>query len=229
MLRRDALYRRMLAAGDLVATSLALFIAVVVVSGGKLDIGSAIALPLVILLGKIVGLHDRDEHLLRKTTLEEVPTIVAVGTLLTFMIWLSNGASIDGELTRGQTGLLWGLVVTLLVVTRTATRTIARGLVSEERCLVLGGEESARAMSRKFAVSFAVKARVVGRVPLGATRRRMRRGTASCRDRRRSARSRRSASSWSSTTSTVSSSSRAAWRPTGRSRRSGSCDRSASR
>ena len=144
VLRRDALYRRMLAAGDLVATSLALFIAVVVVSGGKLDIGSAIALPLVILLGKIVGLHDRDEHLLRKTTLEEVPTIVAVGTLLTFMIWLSNGASIDGELTRGQTELLWGLVVTLLVVTRTATRTIARGLVSEERCLVLGDEESAR-------------------------------------------------------------------------------------
>jgi exopolysaccharide biosynthesis polyprenyl glycosylphosphotransferase len=166
VLRRDAVYRRMLATADVAATALSLFITVVLIRGGELDVGAALALPLAVVLGKVVGLYDRDEHLLRKTTLEEVPTIFAVGTLLTFLIWLSDGASLDGVLTRGEAVTLWLLVFTFMVTGRAAARGIARRLVSVERCLVLGDDQSARAMSRKFQVSFSLKARVVGRVPL---------------------------------------------------------------
>jgi exopolysaccharide biosynthesis polyprenyl glycosylphosphotransferase len=166
VLRRDALYRRLLGAVDVAATALSLFITVVLIRGGELDVGAALALPLAVVLGKVVGLYDRDEHLLRKTTLEEVPTIFAVGTLLTFMIWLSDGASIEGVLTRGEAVTLWGLIFAFMVTGRAAARGVARRLVSVERCLVLGDDQSARAMSRKFQVSFSLKARVVGRVPL---------------------------------------------------------------
>jgi exopolysaccharide biosynthesis polyprenyl glycosylphosphotransferase len=166
VLRRDAVYRRLLAAADVSATALALVLALVVVGGGTLHAGAALALPLMVLLGKVVGLYDRDQHLLSKTTVEEVPTIFAVGTLLTLVIWLSNGATVDGTLARGETAALWGLLVVLTVFGRAAARAIGRLLVSEERCLVLGDESSAQAMSRKLAVSFSLKARVVGRVPL---------------------------------------------------------------
>jgi exopolysaccharide biosynthesis polyprenyl glycosylphosphotransferase len=176
VLRRDAIYRRLLATVDVAATALSLFIVVVLIRDGSLDVGAALALPLAVVLGKVVGLYDRDEHLLRKTTLEEVPTIFALATLLSFMIWLSNGASIDGVLTRGETVILWGLIFVFMVTGRAAARGLARRIVSVERCLVLGDDQSARAMSRKFQLSFSLKARVVGRVPLEPERETQRNG-----------------------------------------------------
>jgi exopolysaccharide biosynthesis polyprenyl glycosylphosphotransferase len=176
VLRRDAIYRRLLGAVDVAATALSLFIVVVVIRGGELDIGAALALPLAVVLGKVVGLYDRDEHLLRKTTLEEVPTIFALATLLSFLIWLSNGASINGVLTREETVILWGLIFVFMVTGRAAARGLARRVVSVERCLVLGDDQSARAMSRKFQLSFSLKARVVGRVPLEPERESQRNG-----------------------------------------------------
>ena len=166
MLRRDALYRRALAAADIAAAALSLLLALVVIGGEEPASGSLVALPLVVLLGKVVGLYDRDERLLRKTTLEEVPTVLAVATIFVFVTWLSDGVSFNGSFRRSEAVSLWLLLFGAMVSFRGATRSLVRALASPERCLVVGDEQSARAMDRKFRVSFSLKATVVGWIPL---------------------------------------------------------------
>jgi exopolysaccharide biosynthesis polyprenyl glycosylphosphotransferase len=166
VLRRDALYRHTLAAADIVSSALALWIAVVLIGDKQLALGSVLALPLVVVLNKIVGLYDRDEHVLRKTTLEEVPTVFAVTTLFAFLIWIFDGVTVGSPLGHGDMVSIWGLAFALMVVGRGAARGVARRFAPEERCLILGDEESAKAMRRKFELSFSLRARVVGRVPL---------------------------------------------------------------
>jgi exopolysaccharide biosynthesis polyprenyl glycosylphosphotransferase len=166
VLRRDALYRRVLAAADLFSSALALYIAVVLIAGEQLAVGAVLAAPLVVVLNKLVGLYDRDEHLLLKTTLEEVPTIFAVATLFTLLIWIFDGVTVASPLRHGQVVAVWGLAFMLMVAGRGVARGAARWFAPEERCLVVGDEESAEEMCRKLELSFSSRARVVGRVPL---------------------------------------------------------------
>jgi exopolysaccharide biosynthesis polyprenyl glycosylphosphotransferase len=166
VLVRDALYRRALAAGDVLAAALAVFLVVVVIGHHELAAGSLLALPLLVLISKVVGLYDRDEHLMRKTTLEEVPTLFTVATLFAFTLWLLDGLSVHGALTRLEVLSLWGLAFLFMFVGRSAARALVRRVAPVERCLVLGDDDAARAMSRKFELSFSISATVVGRVPL---------------------------------------------------------------
>jgi exopolysaccharide biosynthesis polyprenyl glycosylphosphotransferase len=171
---RDTLYRRALGAADIMAAAVALVLAIVVFGGDAMKPFLIAAVPLVLLVGKIIGLYDRDQHLLHKTTLEEAPALFQLATLYTLLIWLFEAklvretvASTAGHpLGREQVVGLWaGLFICLL-----GGRAIARGLVRDvtppERCLVLGSSASARQVSRKFESARAIDATVVGRVPL---------------------------------------------------------------
>src|SRR4051812_46518541 len=71
--RRDALYRRSLIAADILATAGALTFAIVAVGGSALRPGLVAAVPVVVLLGKLLGLYDRDENVFHKSTLDEAP------------------------------------------------------------------------------------------------------------------------------------------------------------
>ena len=84
--RRDAYYRRGLALADIVAASLAMVLGVVVLGGDHVTLAFAFAIPLVVVVSKISGLYDRDEHLLQKTTLEEAPALFQLATLYTLAI-----------------------------------------------------------------------------------------------------------------------------------------------
>jgi exopolysaccharide biosynthesis polyprenyl glycosylphosphotransferase len=175
VIRRDSMYRRSLAAADLAAATLAIFLAVVAIGHAQPTIGSLIVVPLLVLIGKLVGLYDRDEKLLRKSTLEEVPSLFSVVTLFAFSVWLLDGLAVQGTFGRVEVLSLWILSLAFMVVGRGAARSIVRRFAPEERCLVLGDEDSARAMRHKFEVSFSLSASVVGRVPLDPERRARRR------------------------------------------------------
>jgi exopolysaccharide biosynthesis polyprenyl glycosylphosphotransferase len=124
------------------------------------------ALPLVLTVSKITGLYDRDEHLLRKTTLDEVPALFWVATLYAFLIFLAGDNIVEGHFGRDQAVAVWALLFTSMLTTRTLARYIARVTTAEERCLVLGDAETARWVSDRLEAAPSLRARVVDRLPL---------------------------------------------------------------
>jgi exopolysaccharide biosynthesis polyprenyl glycosylphosphotransferase len=165
--RRDMVYRRALGTADAVSAGIALVLGVVLL--GEHDTVSLLALagiPLIVLVGKLAGLYDRDEHLLKKGTLDEAPELFWVATLYTLLIFLAGDWIVDGKFGRDQALGLWGLLFTSMLVTRCAARRVARAVAPAERCLVLGDHEVAGWLAAKVGGSPGVKTEIVGRVPL---------------------------------------------------------------
>jgi hypothetical protein len=75
-LLRDSMFRRALLLADLLALGFA-FAAMLVATNASPQLGWLFLLDLPFLLGgaKVFGLYDRDDSLLRKTTLDEVPKL----------------------------------------------------------------------------------------------------------------------------------------------------------
>ena len=82
-MRRDALFRRTLLVADLIAMVTAFVLTVELsraLAGAHL--GGIAALPILVVCAKLSGLYDRDEALLRKTTLDEAPKLFQLATLV---------------------------------------------------------------------------------------------------------------------------------------------------
>jgi exopolysaccharide biosynthesis polyprenyl glycosylphosphotransferase len=165
--RRDALYRRLLALGDVVAAASALALGVLVLSqDDKLSPLLFAGIPLVVLVSKVIGLYDRDEHLLSKSTLDEAPALFQVATLYTLLIWLGEPVFMEGHLGRDQIVGIWGLLFLLMLVSRQLARQVALARALPERCLVLGDPRAADRVRKKLDSSNTINATVVGRMPL---------------------------------------------------------------
>lgn len=82
-LNLDHRYRRLLGVADLTACLIAMTVCIPLLGGGndRLRVGVIAGLPLVILISKLLGLYDRDEILLRKSTLDEAPKLFQLATL----------------------------------------------------------------------------------------------------------------------------------------------------
>jgi exopolysaccharide biosynthesis polyprenyl glycosylphosphotransferase len=165
--RREAIYRRTLAVADIAAAAIAVLIGVPLLGDDALNPVALLALPLVLVVGKLTGLYDRDENLIRKTTLDEVPTLFWVATLYALLIWLGGDMILDGHFGRDQAVGVWGLLFAGMVAFRALARNVARTLSPEERCLVLGDAGAAKWIRRRFDEAPGLKARVVARLPLG--------------------------------------------------------------
>jgi exopolysaccharide biosynthesis polyprenyl glycosylphosphotransferase len=164
--KRDAAYRRLLVAADLLAVGAVLVAGAIAFGDDSLTpIGTAGALLLVVLVMKMLGLYDRDEHLLRKTTLDELPALFEVATLLALLLWLGGDQIVDGDIGRRQVLGMWVLMIALFVVGRSVARTLARAITPAERCLLLGDQEAADHFRSKVAIGGAVKVEMVGWLP----------------------------------------------------------------
>ena len=164
--RRDATYRRTIAVADALAMTAAVIVAVPLMGDDVLQ-PAAVLLPLTtIVVSKIAGLYDRDEILLRKTTLEEAPAILQIGTLIAMSAWLVQGLWIDGELGQRQVFGLWMTAFVLTLAGRSIARWLARRATEEERCIVIGDVEAADKVRAKLGADGRVHARVVGVIPL---------------------------------------------------------------
>ena len=146
---RDRRYRRCLAASDGLAAIAALVLATML-SPDRLRWATLLAIPLVVAVSKMQGLYDRDELLIRKTTVDEAPQIFQLATLFTLTFWLCSRGLLDGTLGHSQALVLWGA----LFVFALAGRRIARGFVSRtvatERCLFVGDAPSYQRLRDKF-------------------------------------------------------------------------------
>ena len=152
-MRRDALVRRALLAADALAI-LAALVLTVVLSERRVPLHltweSLAGVPLLLVAAKLLGLYDRDETLLRKTTLDEAPKLLQLATLCTLVAWLGGRLVVAGSLDRREALFLWLVLGGLLVLSRATARVIALRLTPPERCLFIGDERSARMVGSKL-------------------------------------------------------------------------------
>jgi len=148
--RREATYRRLLAAADLVSVAAALLIGVLVIDGHGLTAVVLLGFPAVIVVAKGLGLYDRDQHLLNKTTLEEVPDLFQMTVLTAFALWVLDGLVVQGILSSSGALALCVTLFVCLIATRTLARRVGRRIAPVERCVVLGHEAIAEELVAKL-------------------------------------------------------------------------------
>lgn len=163
---RDALYRRLLAVADVFSAGFAFTVTIPLLGDDSLGSFAIVVIAMIVLVCKVTGLYDRDEHLLRKTTLDEAPALFQVAALYTLLAFVAGKAIVDGPFGSEQAATLWALLFVSMLVTRTAARRIAGAVAPDERCVILGSAEAAHWLSSKLERSHGAHVRVVGRVPL---------------------------------------------------------------
>jgi exopolysaccharide biosynthesis polyprenyl glycosylphosphotransferase len=166
-MRRDALFRRALAVADVVAIAGA-FLLTLELSRRSLQLtwATLAEVPILLIGAKLTGLYDRDETLLRKTTLDEAPKLFQLATMCTVVAWLAGGLIVNGALGRQSALLLWLSLAALLVLCRAVARAAALRISPTERCLFIGDEMSAATIRSKLDCRGGVKAEVVAHLDL---------------------------------------------------------------
>ena len=92
VLGRDRVYRRALMLADGLAAFAAVYVAVVVLGDDTLQLASLLTIPLAVVVSKVLGLYDRDELLIRKTTLDESPALFQLAAVYTLLDLAHRGA-----------------------------------------------------------------------------------------------------------------------------------------
>ena len=163
---RDSEVRRLLLAADLIALSLALVAATLLLSSRpSAFLWGALSLPLWVVVFKAYGLYDRDTKRISHGTVDDLPWIfhaMLLGTLMLLALYrLTPAGSIDlADLaafaligTVGVTGL------------RVATRRLAASLLGPERVLLVGAGQQVETLARKLASHPEYAVEPVGVVP----------------------------------------------------------------
>ena len=159
VLYRDSRFRHALATADAVAALLT-FAAVVMLGGDAPAATAWLLLPLVVAVGKVAGLYDRDENLLSKSTVDELPALFQVSTVYALVVWLADGFFVAGNLGRSQVIVLWGLLFVAIASARALARRIVLRSTEGERCLVLGSLEAAELLKSKIESSSLINASI---------------------------------------------------------------------
>jgi exopolysaccharide biosynthesis polyprenyl glycosylphosphotransferase len=166
-MRRDALFRRMLLAADIVAIA-GTFLLMTRLSSRPLQLTwlSIAGLALLLIGAKLFGLYDRDETLLRKTTLDEAPKLFQAATLCALVAWLAGSLIVNGTMDRHEALFLWLVLAVMLVLTRATARAIALRVAPVERCLFIGDQDAARTIHSKLTDHGGVRAKMVAHLDL---------------------------------------------------------------
>ena len=162
---REAIFRRCLAVADVIAAAVALMLCISILGDDGLRTLTLLALPLVVVAGKLKGLYDRDELLINKTTIDESPQLFQLATLYALVIWIIDDPLINGSLGSMQVLVLWASLFFFVIAARHVARKVAHRLTSVERCLFVGTEDSHVRLQTKLE-PHAARAVLVGRMSL---------------------------------------------------------------
>jgi exopolysaccharide biosynthesis polyprenyl glycosylphosphotransferase len=165
VLRRDARVRRALALADFTAATIALAAAVAI--GGLRPTPFVVCAPLLmVLFCKLGRLYDRDEHVIRKSTLDQAPDLTQAATTYTLIVWLASALFVQGGLGKVAIAVMWALLVVALVGFRYLARRAAQAFTTPERLLIVGGAEAAERVSCRLERAHSLNAELVGRVAI---------------------------------------------------------------
>ena len=167
VLRRDGLFRRALLVADVLAL-VGAFVLTVELSRRSLALTwvGLVLVPVTVAVAKATGLYDRDESLLRKTTLDEAPRLFQLATVVALVAWLTGGLIVQGQLDRHEALFLWLSLFGFLVLLRAGARVLALRVAPVERCLFIGDAVSAETIRSKLGCRGGVKAKVVAHLDL---------------------------------------------------------------
>lgn len=164
--RREALFRRSLAVADCIALLLALVTVVEISPSLELRPVALVSVLPAVFAAKLMGLYDRDETLVRKTTLEEMPKLFHLATLASLVIWLAHDLIFVGAFGRLDALVLWATLTVTLPITRVAARALSLRIAPAERCFVIGDAPTLRALAKRLATGSGVNAEIVGHMDL---------------------------------------------------------------
>jgi exopolysaccharide biosynthesis polyprenyl glycosylphosphotransferase len=162
--KRDAIFRRALAVADVAGALFALAFTHLVTAIVVDPIVLWLAIFAVIGASKAIGLYDRDELLIGKGTLNEIPALFQLATLYTLLMTMI--ASAQGTPFASESiAVLWGALLVATMIGRGLARHIARATTGPERCVVLGSEKQATAIREKLGQLETAHADVVAYLP----------------------------------------------------------------
>ena len=158
---RERRYRRALVAADALAASISLLISWFAVGLALSPVHLLVPLATVLAL-EAGDLYDRDDLVLRRSTLDEAPVLLQFAGLATIAAAVIGGQALQPYVLV----VLWLILGLALVLARASARAAVRRLEVPERCLVIGDAELATHVRRKVHASRA-RAEVVATLPLG--------------------------------------------------------------
>ncbi|MEA2171094.1 MAG: hypothetical protein QOF76_4394 [Solirubrobacteraceae bacterium] len=150
---RDSWRRRLLAAADVLGllTAFAVMWTLVPPAG---SLGARLPLlglvPIWILIHKLLGLYDRDDAVIHRSSLDELPRLMHSAVLGTMLGFLLAPAVLPAPLERRQAALFLVLFPVLVPLWRTLARALVRRLFEPERCVILGTCPAGQIMARKL-------------------------------------------------------------------------------
>lgn len=165
---RDSTFRRLLGASDLLAALAALVATASFTHTQQVYWSMFAAVLFVVPIGKLMGLYDRDAHVLHHTTLDEVPKLFTLATLISMIAFIARDLAVIGSAGIGTKQLVFliGVLTIFFGAGRVIARYVARRTSPGERLLVVGSDSDAEELARKIEHSPSVKATIVGRVPI---------------------------------------------------------------
>jgi exopolysaccharide biosynthesis polyprenyl glycosylphosphotransferase len=164
--RRARTYKLALAGADVIAAAFALAFVLTTLGDDLLKPTLLAALPLVVVVGKLRRLYDRDELLLSKHTLGEAPVLFELATLYTLIIWFAGPLLVVGNLGRHQGIALWLILLASMLTCRHFARALARRLTPAERCAIIGSPEDCARIRAKIDGNRSIAAEVAVTVPV---------------------------------------------------------------
>jgi exopolysaccharide biosynthesis polyprenyl glycosylphosphotransferase len=149
--RRERIFRRTIVGSDVAAAALAVFVAIEAGTNYVLRPGYLLVLPLIVLVAKIQGLYDHDELVIRKSTLDELPRLVNLATLVAMLVWLSRHFIVIGAPSTWTLLKTWVALLAFTGLGRMVARWLAGRLAPPERCFFVGDLRTATRLRSKLA------------------------------------------------------------------------------
>jgi exopolysaccharide biosynthesis polyprenyl glycosylphosphotransferase len=166
LLVREGRSRRTLAAADALAGGAALTLIIGVGADAGIGLWILVAMAAIVFVNKLGGLYERDEVVLRKSTLDEAPALIQISGLFALIAWLGHYRILPGtNLGPNEILQLWAGTLVALLGGRMTARALVRRVAEPERCIVIGSRDSIATVRRKLA-SASVHAQVVAALPL---------------------------------------------------------------
>ena len=162
---REALQRRLLAMGDVLASIAAILIGITLFHRAAAAPTALAGGALAPLLFKMAGLYDRDDLRLVHSTLDEVPLLVQLTGLFALGIGLVQALTPTGSASGEEIAVLWFVAATAIIGARVLTRAVANRTSPVERCMVIGEPHLVDRIRGKLAAS-GTRAVVVASIPL---------------------------------------------------------------
>jgi exopolysaccharide biosynthesis polyprenyl glycosylphosphotransferase len=162
--KRDAVFRRLLAVADLMAAACGVA-AVATLSDRPMPAVSYATVPLIVIVAKVMGRYDRDEVVVRKSTMDEVPALLSVAGAYA-LLWscVAFAAGLHTDLAGGGVFVLWATTSALLIAGRTIARAVAQLSAPLERVLIVGDDGARDRLARALNSDPGARIEVAGMV-----------------------------------------------------------------